>query len=92
MLVMTTAVLLLPSQAEEFDYGGQGIAYLDTDAGNNGEVCPEAPKYLFWTVATNSTLWVDLLENMGVIRGRIDGSRVKQQKHDRAAPQGQAML
>ncbi|CAN0416063.1 unnamed protein product, partial [Ascophyllum nodosum] len=25
-------------EAEEFDYGGQGIAYLDTDAGNNGEV------------------------------------------------------
>ncbi|CAN0416089.1 unnamed protein product [Ascophyllum nodosum] len=38
MLVMTTAILLLPSQAEEFDYGGQGIAYLDIDAGNNGAV------------------------------------------------------
>ena len=41
-MTMSMTMLVLPSQAEEFDYGGQGIAYLDTDAGNNGGVRSKA--------------------------------------------------
>ena len=41
-MTMSMTMLVLPSQAEEFDYGGQGIAYLDTDAGKNGGVRPKA--------------------------------------------------